>query len=75
MTRPTITGVPDAVMAEVALEAWALLDDFMSNDPTCKTIKDPEERVRAITRIHGQYMRQQWRDLRARLGEPVRDDG
>lgn len=75
MTRPAvIESYDDATFRRVAIESWSLLDTFMSNDPTCKTIADPAERVRAICAIHGEFMRPAWRDMRALLGQPVVTD-
>ena len=69
--RPTVTGPADEIAVQVGLEAWALFDTWMQNDPTGKHIEDPAERVRYFCSLYGEFLRPAWREWRARLGQPV----
>lgn len=72
--RSVHAKVPEETFYAVAVEAWSLFDEWMQNDPTCKTIEDPAERVRAICRIYGEHLKPEWLRMRGLLREPVRDE-
>lgn len=60
-------------IAAVGYQAWALLDSWMANDPTHKGIADDRERVLAVCRTYGQYLKPEWLEMRGRLGQPVNE--
>ena len=60
----------EQVMWEVGLAAFALLDTLMTEgNPTGVGIEDPAERVQHVCRIYGEWIKPEWKQLRARLGE------